>query len=184
MPRFDADWIDYLLRPERRGSPPAEDVLSHLSIGSGSVVADVGCGPGFFTLPLARLVAPGGRVYALDVEPSMLDLVTARSIAAGLSGIESVRVESGRLPLDDARADLTLCGLVLHDLTDQPGMARELIRITRPGGQIAVVEWLPGAGDSRPNRLRPAEVISLFEDAGWRMGKVTPLGEQQFLVTG
>ncbi len=184
MPRFDADWIDFMLRPERRGSPPAEDVLAHLPIAAGQVIADVGCGPGFFTLPLARLVAPGGIVYAIDVEPAMLDLVRSRSAEKRLSGIETIRAEGGRIPLDDARADLTLCGLVLHDLSDREAMARELIRVTRPGGRIAVVEWTPDPDDSRPNRLHPEEAIALFDRAGRQMFQVTPLGKQQYLIVG
>ena len=184
MPRFDADWIDYMLRAERRGSPPAEDTLAYLSIEPGHIVADVGCGPGFFTLPLAHMVAPNGHVYAIDVEPSMLDLVSSRSAAAGLSGIETIRADGTRIPLADALVDLTLCGLLLHDLPDRTRMVRELIRVTRPGGRVAVVEWMPEKDDSRPNRLRPEDVAFLFEEAGRQMTEVTPLGTHQYLLVG
>lgn len=182
MPRFDADWIDSMLRPERRGSPPAEQTLSYLALGPGQVVADVGCGPGFFTLPAATLVATTGLVYAIDVEPRMLDLVRSRAAEAGVTGVETRLGEGRRIPLDDGIAHLTLCALVLHDLEDRLGLVHELIRITRPNGRIAVVEWLPDAADARPNRLRPDETTLLFGEAGRHILEVIPLGTQQYLL--
>lgn len=182
MPRYDADWIDYMLRPERRGSPPAEETVAYLGIAPGQTVADVGCGPGYFTLPIARVVGPTGLVYAIDTEPSMLDLVASRAATAGVAGIETRRAEPQRIPLDDGVADLSLGALILHDLPDRLHMVRELIRVTRPGGRIAVVEWVPDEDERRPNRMRPAEVSALFAQASRPVSEVTPLGSGQYLV--
>ncbi|HVC34954.1 MAG TPA: methyltransferase domain-containing protein [Chloroflexota bacterium] len=182
MPRYDSDWIEQMLRPERRGSPPAEETLADLGLAPGQTVVDVGCGPGFFTLPAATLVAPNGLVCAIDLEPAMLDLVRSRAEAAGIPGIEVRRGDGQRLPLDDAVVDVTVCSLVLHDLDDRLALVREMIRATRPGGRIAVVEWLPEQDDRRPNRMRPEEVTALFTRAGEPAHAVTPLGTSQYLV--
>lgn len=182
MPRYDADWIDFMLQTERRGSPPAEQTLTYLGLGPGQIVADVGCGPGFFTLPAARLVAPTGRVYAIDVEPKMLELVAKRAAAENLAGIEVRSGHRDRIPLDDATAHLTLCALVLHDLDDRLGIVRELARVTRPKGRIAIVEWAPDQDDQRPNRLRPQETASLFAEAGLPIIEISPLGSRQYLL--
>lgn len=182
MARYDADWIESLLQPTRRGSPPAVETLTHLGLSPGQVVADVGCGPGFFTLPLAELVRPNGLVYAIDVEASMLELIQSRAAAAGISGIETDRASGNRIPLDDSTADLTLCGLVLHEMNDRRSFVQELIRVTRPTGRIAVVEFTPTDDEPRSNRLSPAETSALFAEAGRAVREIVPVGSQQYLA--
>ncbi len=182
MPRYDADWIDFMLKTERRGSPPAEQTLTYLGLGPGQVVADVGCGPGFFTLPAAKIVAPNGLVYAIDVEPRMLELVQARATAENLAHVEVRSGNGDRIPLDDSTANLTLCALVLHDVEDRLGLVRELARVTRPNGRIAIVEWIPDQGDARPTRLYPQETARLFAEAGRPVLEVSPLGTRQYLL--
>lgn len=184
MPRYDADWIDSLLKPERRGSPPADEILNHLQLREGMWLADVGCGPGFLTLPAASRVGPTGRVFAVDVETSMLDLVARRATEAGLIQIETRRPVDSRLPLADASVDLTLCSLVLHDLDDQTAFARELDRITRPDGRIAIIEWTPTTGDARPNRLAPAVIANLLRAVGRPPEPTIYLSEVQYLIVG
>ena len=68
MARFDSRDADRFLRPERYRSQNPELVLDALSLASGMTLADVGSGPGFYTLPAAKRVGPTGRVYALDVD--------------------------------------------------------------------------------------------------------------------
>ncbi len=182
MPRYDADWIDFMLRPERRESPPAEAILREIGLGPGQIVADVGCGPGFFTLPAARLVGPAGMVYAVDVEPTMLERVQLAAAAEALRNVV-VRPSAGLpVPLDDHCADLTLCALVLHDLTDPLPLVRELIRITRPEGRIAVIEWTPEMSDPRRNRIPSTVATRLFAAAGRPNVAITPLSAKQYLL--
>jgi ubiquinone/menaquinone biosynthesis C-methylase UbiE len=182
VPRFDADWIDYLLQPARRGSPPAEETLAQLGIQPGEIVADVGCGPGFFTIAAGLAVGPAGLVVAVDLERSMLDLVQAAAAAAGLANVEVRQSTEGSLPLADGLADLTLCALVLHDLAESLSVVRELARITRPTGRIAIVEWIPQENDLRPNRLRPDRVTRLLALVGRRTVDVRQISDQQYLL--
>jgi ubiquinone/menaquinone biosynthesis C-methylase UbiE len=182
MPRFDADWIDYLLQPARRGSPPAEEILAQLGIRPGETIADVGCGPGFFTIAAGQAVGPTGRVVAVELERSMLDLVQAAAAEAGLSNVEVRQSTDGPLPLENGLADLTLCALVLHDLPEPLSVVRELARITRPAGRIAVVEWIPQDNEQRPNRLRPDQVTELLAQVGRRTVDVRQISDQQYLL--
>ena len=180
--RYDADWIASMLDPARRGSPPAEETIARLGVRPGQVVADVGCGPGFFTLPLARRVWPGGRVYAIDIEPRMLDIIRARAADEGLNGIETRCAAEEGIPLDSGMVDLALCGLVLHDLADRASMGAELARVVRPGGRVAVIEWMPASGEERPNRLSPEETARLLAAAGLCVEGSEPVGTRQYLV--
>jgi ubiquinone/menaquinone biosynthesis C-methylase UbiE len=182
MPRFDADWIDFMLQPERRGSPPANQILAMIGLHLGQVVADVGCGPGFFTIPTAALVGPSGVVYAIDLAPSMLELVQSRAAAADQSNVTTCLGRDSQIPLGDAAADVTICGLVLHDLSDREAFVRELARITRPSGVIAVTEWTVESDFKRPNRVPPEELARLLRGAGRDPGEPIALPPKQYMI--
>jgi SAM-dependent methyltransferase len=111
---------------------------------------DLGAGPGFFTLPAARLVGAGGHVYAVDVEPAMLDRCRRRAAKAGLTGIETVHSAETQIPLPDATADRVLIAFVLHEADDVAALLREAARLLRPGGAIAVAEWRTADGTPGP----------------------------------
>src|SRR5712692_5945948 len=166
MPRYDAEWIAMMLQPELREAPPAEETLGQIGVSPGQTIADIGCGPGFFTVPAAIAVGPTGRVYAIDVAANLLDLVRTRAAAAGLANVETRQSPGLPIPLDDASADVTICGLVLHDLADPAPLVHELSRVTRPDGLIAVVEWTPALADPRRNRMTPERTARLLSAAG------------------
>jgi ubiquinone/menaquinone biosynthesis C-methylase UbiE len=182
MPRFDADWIESLLNPERRGSPPATEILVKVGLGAGATVADIGCGPGFLTIPAARLTGPTGRVYAVDVEPQMLDLVGRRSAESGLTWIETRQSSGATIPLGDAVADYALCALVLHDLDDPPALVREIDRITRSSGRIVIIEWMPSPTVHQPHRISSDTLHEMLRDVGRLSGEAFQLSERQYMV--
>ena len=182
MPRYDAEWIQSMLRPELRGSPPAEDILAAIGLKGGQIVADIGCGPGFLTIPAATLVGPTGRIYAVDLEPAMLDDVQRRAAAIGLTNLETRSPTDSTIPLADASVDVTLCSLVLHDLDDQAGLVRDLARVTRSGGKIAIVEWVADASAPRKNRIPPSFVADLLAVSGLVAGEAIPLPPMQYLI--
>ncbi len=130
-----------LENPERARLLPPEDLLRRAGLGSGMRVADVGCGPGFFTLPAARIVGPEGRVYALDISPEMLDVVKDKVQAAGLGQVEPVLSAEGEIPLPDAGVDFALMAFVLHEAVDAAGMADEVSRILADRGRLLLLEW-------------------------------------------
>ncbi|HEX5506370.1 MAG TPA: class I SAM-dependent methyltransferase, partial [Thermomicrobiales bacterium] len=101
---FHPDRRSMLLREERYQSMPPERVLGWLPLKPDATVADIGCGPGFFSLPLAERL-PQGTLYAVDVEPVMLDTVRDRMEAAGITNIRLVRATENRAPLAAASLD-------------------------------------------------------------------------------
>lgn len=130
-----------LENPERTRLLPPEDLLRRAGLGSGMRVADVGCGPGFFTLPAARIVGPQGRVYALDISPEMLGAVKDKVQAAGLPQVEIVHSGEGEIPLPDGAVDFALLAFVLHEAVDAPQLAGEVSRVLADRGRILLLEW-------------------------------------------
>jgi ubiquinone/menaquinone biosynthesis C-methylase UbiE len=109
-------------------------------VAAGDTVVDLGCGPGFFTLPLAELVGPDGRVIAVDVQEGMLALMRKRAEAAGLSPrIQSLLVAPDG-PVAAGPADIALAFWVLHETPDQRMFLQSAHDLLKPGGRLLLVE--------------------------------------------
>ena len=164
---------------------PAESMLRATGVSAGQVVVDLGAGPGFFTLPAARMVGSGGRVYAVDVEPPMLDLCRHRAKEAGLTNVETVHSAETHIPLPDATADRVLIAFVLHEADDVAAMLREAARLLRPGGEIAVAEWLKAEGTPGPpldHRIGEDDLTHYAAQAGLRPVPTDHRSENYYLA--
>lgn len=177
-PRYDAEWVASLLSQERADLERPETLLVRIGLKPGGIVADVGCGPGFFTLPAARIVGPEGHVYAVDVEPAMLRLIEERAEEQGLENVTAIASSGEHVPLPDSSCDVVVCGLVLHHLGPQHRirMAGELARLCKPGGAVLAVEWMPRDGEHRHDRMAPEQTTNLLEGAGLRAAETRLLG--------
>jgi ubiquinone/menaquinone biosynthesis C-methylase UbiE len=109
--------------------------LSKLTVAKGQTVLDFGCGIGSFTLALAHLVGPGGKVFALDVEPSALQAVHRAAEREGLAQIETILSDCDT-GLPDHSVDLVLFIGVLPHLEDPNPVLTELHRVLKPGGTL------------------------------------------------
>jgi SAM-dependent methyltransferase len=103
---------------------------------AGQRVLDVACGTGILARALAERVGPRGAVVGLDVNPAMLDV--ARRVAPG---IEWRQGEAERLPFPDKSFDAALCQFGLMFFRDRHAAIREMMRVVRPGGRVAVAVW-------------------------------------------
>lgn len=113
----------------------------------GLTVLDLGCGPGTISVDLAGRVAPG-QVVAVDIDAGVL--ARAREKASGVSNLWFVQAGAYQLAFPDATFDLSHAHQVLQHLSDPVAALRELARVTRPGGTVAVrdadygaLSWYP-----------------------------------------
>jgi ubiquinone/menaquinone biosynthesis C-methylase UbiE len=136
-------WLGYLLaNPVRRLVESPERLLAPY-VQPGMTVVEPGCGMGFFTLPLARLVGPGGRVVCADLQPKMIAGLKRRAARAGLAGrIVTVVCSSDDLGLGqwNGSADLAVAIHMVHEVPDQEHLLRQLHATLRPGGLLLVIE--------------------------------------------
>jgi SAM-dependent methyltransferase len=102
---------------------------------------DVGCGVGHWGMLLASVMPEDVHVTGIDCEPSWIEQANARALARGLEGRFSYRQgEAQRLPFPDSSFDLTTCQTVLIHLPDPTAAIAEMMRVTKPGGLVAVAE--------------------------------------------
>ena len=136
-------WAGYLLAsPIRRWFEKPEEVLGpHL--GSGATALDVGCAMGFFSLPMAELVGPGGRVICVDLQERMIRSLRKRAARAGLSDRIETRVCSaaslGLRDLEDG-VDFALAYAVVHEVPDAAPFLAEIGDALAPGGRFLIAE--------------------------------------------
>ena len=125
----------------------------------GMTVLDLGCGPGYFSLAMARMVGENGRVLAVDVQPEMLAILRAKAERQGLlPRLVLQPCEPGRIGLDQP-IDFALAFYMLHETPDSAAFAREIFAALKPGGRFLVVEpSFVSADDFREtlNRVRSA----------------------------
>ena len=182
---FDPARAERLYSEERHQMMPPEPILRAAGVNAGHVMVDLGAGPGFFTLPAAKLVGPKGRVYAADVAPSMLEICQRRAAEAGMTWIETVHSEESHVPLPDATADRVVIAFVLHEADDPAALLREAARLLRPDGEVAVVEAHKVEGTPGPpmeHRIGEDDVAALAAQVGLRATPVEHRGERYYLA--
>jgi ubiquinone/menaquinone biosynthesis C-methylase UbiE len=135
--------MGYLLAsPIRRLFEKPEAILEPFTE-AGMTAVDIGCAMGFFSLPLARLVGPEGRVVCVDVQQRMLKTLVKRARRQGLDHVIETRLaDQQSLGLEDLedRADLALAFHVVHE-TDFPERFLQQCRaVLRPGGLLLIAE--------------------------------------------
>lgn len=114
----------------------------------GAAVADIGAGSGFMALEFARLVGPQGKVYAVDINPAMMENVAQLARKAGFRNLETVVNSDRSVELPDASVDLIfICDTYHHFEYPQDVMA-SVHKALRPGGQLVVVEFHRVEGQS------------------------------------
>ena len=111
-------------------------------IQTGDVVVDIGCGAGFFSIEMARLVGNRGRVYAVDLQPEMLEKVNAKSARHHLDHvIETVQCEKDDLNLPkDVQADFILAYYMVHETGAPDSFFRQIEPVLKTDGKFLVVE--------------------------------------------
>lgn len=169
MPEFMANVIDNPLR--RRFQPPDETAIRH-GLEPGMTVLEVGPGNGRYTVAAARRIGPTGRLYAVDIEPKMVERVQRRAAAEGVTNIEARVASAYELPYPDGFFDRIVTITVTGEIPDPVRAFREFARVLKPAGQIAVSEILVD-----PDYPRASTVARWAAQAGLRpVRKIGNLG--------
>lgn len=154
-------WLLALEAKDRVARLHAPDVVAALKLKPGQTVADIGCGSGIFTVPLALAVRPGGTVYAVDLEKELVDAATERATEQGLTNVQG----AAGTP-DDPSMPVNVNLVFLHDtlryIEHKAAYIKLLSEYLEPGGRIAVIEFKP---DQYPDRLNPELVVTQEETA-------------------
>ena len=125
---------------------PADRILAYLALEGDERVLDAGAGSGYYSLNLARQL-PRGQVVALDISPTMLDILARGAKRRKLQKRIAIREgDCGAIPLADAEMDNAITVAVWHHVPDSQLAVRELFRVLKPGGKVVAVDWIASGG--------------------------------------
>jgi ubiquinone/menaquinone biosynthesis C-methylase UbiE len=145
-------------------------VMGALGLRRGQVVAEIGSGPGYFTLRLARAVGPSGHVYAVDPEPAMLEVLRDRLRRAGLRNVTPVLGLDADPLLPSNACHLAVIVNAYHHFPNGPAMLRRLARALGRGGRVVNIDWAARetpVGPPLERRITPATFCRDARRAGF-----------------
>jgi ubiquinone/menaquinone biosynthesis C-methylase UbiE len=175
----DAAWF---YRPERTESEKPEELLDLLGLKEGDVVADIGAGPGYFSLRAAERVGRTGRVLAVDVQPEMIDGLEMMMKKSGHENIVPIlgTVDDPKLPTDGV--DHVLIVIAYHEFSHPVEMMRHVRKALKRDGQMLVVEYKAESLTSRVDplhRMSEAEIMKDISALGFRRDRVIDIVPSQ-----
>ena len=163
-----AGWLE---RPERVAEEMPDEMLAAMGLEDGDVVADIGAGSGFHTRRMARLVAPRGRVYAVDIQPEMLQILRGYVEEEGVTGVVPVLSEFDDPKLPEGEIDWILLVDVYHEFGNHEAMLAKMRQALKTDGRVALVEYRveDGTGDhiKGDHRMSVRQVLSEWIPAGF-----------------
>lgn len=143
--KISADRVEALLHPTLEETYDPQSMIALVPIHADHKVADIGSGPGWLTVPLAKYLYMG-TCYAIDVQEEMLKHVKAQGEKARLGNIETVVSKENAIPLDDESLDGVAFSNVLNEAKNHKKLLEEGVRLLKKAGWIAIVEWIPVEG--------------------------------------
>ena len=130
--------------------------LKKVPLKKGMRVVDYGCGPGRYTLPIAKLVGPKGRVFAVDIHPLAIKIVKKKTARESLTNIEPILVDSYKTGIKDSSVDLVLLIDTMPLIKNHNAMFEEMHRILKQDGLLFIEHA----------RIKPPKTREIVESSG------------------
>lgn len=160
-----------------------DSIINQLEIAKGSIIADFGAGPGYFSIPLAKAVGEDGKIYSLDILPQALETISSKARSFGLNNIITKRVnlenEKGS-KLDANFVDFIVLKDVLFQNQNKKNIIIEAKRILKEGGSAIIIEWNLvdlTIGPEMNIRIQEEKLKEIFKENGFKIGKNINAGE-------
>jgi ubiquinone/menaquinone biosynthesis C-methylase UbiE len=184
-PVMSIDGADWLEREERSREEEPEKALAALDLRSGMWVADVGAGTGFYSIRLARAVAPDGVVIANEIQESMLERLRANAAAQGITNIETVRGTESDPKLPKGKLDLVVLVDVYHEFSRPQRMLDRIRDSLKPDGRLVLLEFRkedPSVPIRPEHKMSVAEVKAEVSPEGYQLEKVVDTLPWQHII--
>jgi ubiquinone/menaquinone biosynthesis C-methylase UbiE len=140
-PTMSADGAGWLIRKSRETEEQPQQLLKALGVKPGQVICDFGCGNGYHTLRLAHRVGPRGKIYAVDIQEDMLELLKQRAQPRGITNIELVLATDTNPKLPSRELDMLLMVDVYHELFQPQAILAAIHASLNETGRMVLVEF-------------------------------------------
>ncbi len=177
-----ADWLD---REEREKEEQPEKALAALHLKPGMFVGDVGAGTGFYSLRIAQMVGPNGKVFSNDIQPPMLERLRKNAAAHNINNIETVLGTESNPNLPAHALDLVVMVDVYHELSRPQRMLRSIRDSLKPDGQLVLLEFRkedPTVPIRPEHKMSVEEVRAEVAPEGYQFEKVVDTLPWQHII--
>ena len=168
MGHLAADWLE---RPEREREENVSQAIENMGIQANERIADIGAGSGYYTFIMARK-APQGKVFAVDLQSEMLDLMKQRIEREDIKNVELIRGSETSPNLEANSVDLVTMVDVYHELSHPREMMQHIVSALRPGGRFVLLEYRmedPTVPIKRLHKLSEEQAVREMESVGLRL---------------
>lgn len=180
---FDPKNIQRLESEERKTQQDPQKIIKLFSLDASDIVADLGCGTGYFTLPISSIV---NKVYGIDIQQEMLDYLTQKIQKQNITNIKLfLSKDVNQIPLESESVTALLSVMTLHEFQDKNQMIKEIYRVLKPGGNAMVIDFKKEATVSGPPvsiRVSQQQAIDLFTKEKMNLGDSQDLKSHYLLV--
>lgn len=179
------DRAKFLMSEERKQWHNPETILKCADATKGMTMADLGSGPGFFTIPMAKITGEKGLVYAVDSDQNMLDSLKENIAKAGGNPkvIKTVNSDVCDTGIPKESVDFVLFANVLHEVDDRKAFFQEVKRISKRTAYIIDVDWKKIKTEHGPplkSRLSEDEAKQILSESGFTVVKQTDAGPYHY----
>jgi len=177
-----ADWLE---RPERTEEERPDKMIQLLGLKPGDIVADIGAGTGYISWRMAQNVAPNGKVYGVDIQQEMLDLLGANMKQRGITNVVPLLGSETDPKLPPNSVDLVVMVDVYHEFSEPYEMMQNIVKALKPGGRVAFVEYRaedPLVPIKRAHKMSEAQVKKEAAEAGLVWEKTISVLPRQHLI--
>ncbi|RYG73495.1 class I SAM-dependent methyltransferase [Lentibacillus lipolyticus] len=166
--RFNPKNADKLMSKERQATLQPNKTIDYLQLTNQDTVADLGAGPGLFTIPLAKRTEKD--VYAVDIEPEMLERLKQHAEEENIENIKRIESDLEQIDLADQSVNRVLNAFVIHEVGSIDRTIDEMKRILTPGGYLLLMDWEAVESESGPPleiRIPSEQMEAMLQDHGF-----------------
>ncbi len=163
-------------------------VIAQIEVLPGNIIADFGCGAGYFSIPLSQAVGKEGMVYSLDILPQALEIVESKAKIAGVSNIiaERANLEKERgSKLNDNSADWVILKDMLFQNKGKDAIIKEAHRVLKPRGKALLVEWSDknfSIGPEKKLRIPTDDLLKSIKKNNFSVSKIINAGNFHYAM--
>lgn len=177
--------IDFLDGVIRKKMLPPEEILNLLPMQKKSCVLDAGAGSGYLTIPAAKRT--DGTVFALDMDPRMLNVIRSKAISENITNIQLIQGGIAPIPMADNSVDVVLASLILHEVGPLSPVLGQMHRVLKVGGYFLCIEYEKDEsvveGPPMHIRIPSAEMEKELISAGFIIEQKRFIKETIYIIT-
>jgi len=182
MSAAGSNWLD---RPEREEEEQPDKALQAIGFRRGMVVADVGAGSGFMSFKMSKLIGPSGKVYAVDIQPEMLEILNKRARENKIANVETILSTDRDPKLPAGALDLILLVDVYHEFSHPQEMLDRMRESLKPNGRLVLLEYRkedPTVPIRPEHKMSVAEVRAELEPEGFQFDQTIEVLPRQHIL--